>query len=388
MSRLVAPGERSGPGARKRALVVASLVGACGSAACGLLIDTEGLVGGAPAVDAGIEGSGDTIDDDVGETGGGDVLAPPDALPDAIEEPDVVGPPPPPSCNATGFACAALAPTGWTGPFALYAGATGNAPSCGAVTQELAANDSLVEPAPAQCGSCSCGVATGAGCGAFAATGQNSFCNSPGTVEMLQPNQCYNRSGLSYTDGTGSQSSAVQFGRSSMTGGACAPAATKPATTVPPLSWGIAAVGCNVRVPATPGCDPSKEVCIKSPEPPFGSKLCISQDGDLPACPGAPYSDRHVYFRGAADTRGCGDCTCGAPFAANCSGNAVLAATMGCNVDVVTAPAPTCLTREPTGRPYLRLNAAPPTDAGCPPDGGKPAGAATPGSPVTVCCQP
>ena len=52
---------------------------------------------------------------------------------------------------------------------------------------------------------------------------------------------------------------------------------------------------------------------------PPGFDACIYQLGDVP-CPGAPYTERTLWYSGVEDTRGCmDDCSCGAVDVAQCT---------------------------------------------------------------------
>jgi hypothetical protein len=49
--------------------------------------------------------------------------------------------------------------------------------------------------------------------------------------------------------------------------------------------------------------------CVTAPSTGFIAGLCIHHDGDMP-CP-AGFADRHVFYSGVDDQRGCTPCTCG-----------------------------------------------------------------------------
>jgi hypothetical protein len=96
------------------ALLVACALGCDGGS------HTIGRFDGAASIgpaDGGGDASGDEGGD--GEDGDGDGAGP------ELDEP------PPASCSGSEFKCVAIAPTGWTGPFALFDGAPMSAPECG-----------------------------------------------------------------------------------------------------------------------------------------------------------------------------------------------------------------------------------------------------------------
>jgi hypothetical protein len=295
------------------------------------------------------------------------------------------GPPAPASCATSGFACAAVAPTGWQGPFALYEGNAANAPSCGAVTQELAANANLASPPPAQCASCTCQNATGASCGTIQIEPQDNTCGGTGFKEQIAINTCVYRGYGTLVSG-GYAAGGVRFSLPPVTGGSCAPTVAKPTPTKPAVSWAITAVGCTTLVPTTPGC-PAGQVCSAIPAPPFFSKLCVAQDGDVSACPGAPYSQRHLYYKGLSDTRDCAACNCGGPNPAQCAATVSTGTDTTCNAPENVTAAPACLVRDPGGFYYMKATTTLPTVT-CPASGGAAIGTATPAQPVTVCCEP
>jgi len=309
-----------------------------------------------------------------------DVIDPFDA-PDGWE---ASGPPPPPTCTQSGFRCATTAPNGWTGPFGLYNGNVTDAPSCGTVTQLLAANASLSQPVPAaQCPACTCNKATGTSCGQVTTYGSTGGCAGKGSTYVLDVNVCQNVPYGYLLDPGNFAANGIGFEASKVMGGSCTPTAAKPSAVKPAFGWDVAAVGCTTLVPKTPGCN-AGTVCSAIPAPPFDSKLCVAKDGDVAACPGAPYSRRMLFYKGASDSRDCGTCACGAVPSANCNATAITSDQSDCTPSF-SGTVPTCLAH--TGYYYTKVNATPPP-LDCPASGGAPTGTVTPASPVTVCCEP
>ena len=160
-----------------------------------------------------------------------------------------------PSC-APFAACVPELPAGWDGYAALYDGTA--APTCpGVFTSTLAPGNVGLTAAAASCTACACGAASGGACPA--------------------------------------------------SGGVA---------TVPPATWATTAVACEGSYPDATGCT-GTDSCQPKVGAPFHSGTCIHQIGDM-ACPAQTvFTERHVFYAGLFDTRGCAACTCGTP-----SGNA------------------------------------------------------------------
>jgi hypothetical protein len=312
------------------------------------------------------------------------------AVIDPFDAPDgfeASGPPPPPTCASAGFACVPVAPAGWIGPFSLYDGNLANAPSCGGVTQLLAANSDLAAVLPAQCAACTCNDATGATCGDVMYYGQRSNCTGTSFMTSLALGVCRNLPYGTIVDPDGYAATRITFTTSAASGGTCAPTVAKPTPTKPPTTWDVAAVGCTTLVSGTPGCT-AGEVCSAIPEPPFDAKLCIGKDGDVPACPGAPYSRRVVFYKGTTDTRDCDTCACDPPPSATCASTVTTSSDSACAKKENVGSGAACLARDGSSTYYYtKVTATPPVQK-CAASGGAPHGTVTPASPVTVCCEP
>jgi hypothetical protein len=132
-------------------------------------------------------------------------------------------------------------------------------------------------------------------------------------------------------------------------------------------------------------------LCAPVPPSPFAS-LCIAQAGDIACPPSSRYSQKHLYYSGAADGRGCTPCVCGAPAGIACTTGAVA---------FYTSSGPTCggsseaiptdgqchaVTVSAAG--VQATTPAVPAGGSCAPDGGQPTGTLVPMGAETVCCQP
>jgi hypothetical protein len=168
-----------------------------------------------------------------------------------------------------------------------------------------------------------------------------------------------------------------------VTGAGCAPQGTQ---SVPPIAWGINGRACVSTVAASQVDCPAGSVCAPSPAPPFGPGACIAALGDLP-CPLQGYTAKHVFFRSADDARGCTTCTCGG--AVNPACTATLSdypQNQSCTGQPISYQAPFACVPVDMPRDFqVQVTTA---GGACPPSQSAPTGAATPASPLTVCCTP
>jgi hypothetical protein len=356
---------------RIRALALTvSFLGAFG---CALMTPLDDL--GPRAADGGTGLDGSTSDGTT-TSDGGSVDAPPPV-------PDV---PLPATCKSGNVRCVAEPPSGWSAPFALYAGAPSGAPTC-PTDAPLAALDAyagLNGVSPAVCGACSC-VASKIGCAkvtgtAYQGTACTGSCNSFNTTVDLTDGTCANFDCTNGNEG----SIYVPLPTVSAT---CTPAAPKPSVTLPPVSWSTRALGC--RAPNVQRVDcAAGEVCATKAPAPFATTMCISQAGNV-ACPSGPYSvKKGPYAQGTSDTRDCSACGCGSA-SGNCTATVTpyTAPVVQC-ISATAAPVnlPGCVARGTADR-YL-MKATPPGQVACPATGGTPTGTVVSSSLVTVCCEP
>jgi hypothetical protein len=163
-----------------------------------------------------------------------------------------------PTC-ASVAACVAAAPAGWTGYAALYDGLAAGAPSCAApLPTMLAPGNAGLTAAVAVCTPCACGPSNGVAC---AAGGGTAIVSAPAFARV--------------------------------------------------------GIGCASQAATAAGC--TGTVCQPRPGAPFAAGMCVHQAGDLPCPSGTPFTDRHVFFAGVDDTRGCAACACGPPSGGSCA---------------------------------------------------------------------
>jgi hypothetical protein len=281
----------------------------------------------------------------------------------------------PASCS-----CAAPAPVGWTGPLALYDGNPANAPSCASGTHGVLSAFADLDAGPAACPGCTCSAAT-----VQCATGNTT------DVDIFDASACTGRCS-SFGGATNDYCISLAFpsidggsvpptcnGAMTPTRGASACVVTDGgAPTLPQFVWGRAGVGCAGDPQEPNPCD-GGALCLTANGPPFGSHLCVLQQGDV-ACPGAPYSSKELFYHGVDDTRGCGACSC----ATTCVTSVSSYADTKC-ANLVAGPTPFAMCASLGNDPQSVMFHATP---GCVSDGGAPTGAVTPSGPVTVCCSP
>ncbi|APR81880.1 Hypothetical protein A7982_07229 [Minicystis rosea] len=157
--------------------------------------------------------------------------------------------------------------------------------------------------------------------------------------------------------------------------------------TVPPIAWNTAAVGCADPSPAVNGCG-STAVCVPKPQAPFGSRLCVSKDGDT-NCPMLTYTVKSVFYASALDTRSCSPCGYSrTPI--TCSASAVMFSDDACTDTLATMTDFTgaCVGIPGQVRSTMMLDATFDGTPSCSPEGGQPIGAVAGAGATTVCCTP
>jgi len=267
----------------------------------------------------------------------------------------------PSTCDGT---CMAI-PNGWAGPVELSVGTS--PPTCGpkfAGSQSVLHDDLVALPATCDC---SCGAPSGATC----TVNFGGHCQAaPGTCDG--PVTPYGTS-----SGCMSMSvwcSSIDISTPSVTGGACAPNATK---NVPAPTWSTTAISCAPT--STSGCL-SGSACVPDADPQF--HLCVEHDGDV-ACPSG-FPSRTVAYADVDDARDCSMCSCGAPTGVGCTGSVSMYSDGACtSVTKGGYPTPNCISESGAFIGYDGTA----TGGSCSASSVSPTGTATPASPTTLCCQ-
>jgi hypothetical protein len=307
-----------------------------------------------------------------------------DASPDAVESGVVDAAEEIPAHCGGVFVCAPSAPTGWAGPFELYAGSN-PVPACEPGFEGAALNGSAGLLAPAASCDCQCDLPQGARCGSpsivFSST--PTVCSTACTSANLTPGVCttVDMRTLCHLTVTGAGITIPAPPIAST--GSCAALS---AVGVPPYSWTTYARACGASASARADCK-ANSVCIPAPRAPFLTSLCIEQAGDV-ACPGTDFTTKYLYYGSVDDTRSCATCTCGAVTGASCSGSLTQysSADGGCDTEQTIYPLPdTCSALQQPADLRLSLTA---TNGSCKPSTPSATGSATPATPMTFCCTP
>lgn len=298
--------------------------------------------------------------------------------------------PAPPSCESVGGSCVPAPPPGWAGPLARYEGpASAPPPACAGAfaTPGVDAHDGIVAP-PASCSACACGAPSDVLCGApslrFYASG-SSACSATCAADapVTSATSCQDVSTAASACGTNRPRLAIVEPAAS--GGACVASPQTP--QVAPWSWASLVKGCFMTsTPATVGCG-AAEVCAPPPAAPFAARVCVERPGDL-VCPHG-FSDRHVVYDSAVDTRSCTACSCGAPSGATCAGAEIdVFSSNACSSSQQAVTSTTCGATPHNVSSALLGQPATPTGGSCAASGGAPAGAVAPSGATTICCLP
>jgi len=322
------------------------------------------------------DSGGDAPVDATADTGSADIF-----VPDVFEEP--------PSHCAGAFECVPTVPSGWSGPFELYASSTAG-PACSAnfagPAYEGYAGLSATTPT---CG-CTCATPTGVSCSSpvvsfFVNLGTTSPCSSAKYCQdiTLTPGACTEIGTIITCPTMGAAGVEMTMGASIPTGGSCQ---AMPSKSIAPPTWGTNALACVSAVaPAQTDCG-SGSVCAPLPAPPFGKTLCISQPGSVP-CPATGYTTAETFYGAFDDGRACTTCTCGNVSGGSCSATLTVSSstdgTCSANAIVYDAPINCDAVQEPGD--YL-LDVAPSAAGSCAASAVSATGSASPATPTTFCC--
>jgi hypothetical protein len=340
-------------------------VTALGGAGCSVLLDWNDFTGGS--------GDGGTGDGSIAD-GGVDTGAVGDG---GASEAATCG---------TAMQCTPSAPTGWSGPVALFVApaAQGTPPACGAAYAATPAFDGNagLGTTSATCSPCACGAVTGVTCSPPVMTFYvDTSCGSPAFGTQTLTTSCEPTTYIG--------ASAVTVSGPTAGGGACTTTGGTATITAP--AWTTVARAC---APASaPSSSPScaaGEVCAPAPASPFGSAQCVMQPGMATMCPAGYSTGPQVLYAGVDDQRGCTACQCTDPTGATCTLPSPAIDTECPSPSGGTLPAPaTCSAFTPPDT--VKLAASPTVaDAGsCAlADGGMPTGTATATGATSFCCTP
>jgi hypothetical protein len=292
--------------------------------------------------------------------------------------------------------CVPLGSVDWVGPALLWIGKEGEAPACppNAPVEGSPMFDNL--NAPTTCGACKCDAPSGSCAFSTKLTAAAATCagDGPGVphtsfdapagwdgsctaASLIPANQKCN--GVNCVQ-------SLTLAPLTLTEEPCG-VSTEPVASKLPYTWGTVARSC--RGIAYGPCATPSEVCAPAVEPGFAQ--CIVQKGDN-ECP-ATYPDKHLLYKGFADTRACTPCACGAPSGSTCKAFVSVWGDGACSSPVVAgsvdAAGSKCLDVPSGSALGSKLATAPVYSPGvCQVSGGEPMGEAVPEEPSTFCCLP
>jgi hypothetical protein len=272
-------------------------------------------------------------------------------------------------------------------------------------------NNQLTAP-QAACSTCTCNAPTGQSCSyngtidvVDATCNGTPNCGAQFAVPAGWDGSCYGpdklpggvttcgvNSGAMCNMGTSACNVAAQMGSLTVSGGSCT--ASQQIPNIAPPAWGVAGEACGGAPNVTKGCNTGQS-CMPKPQAPFHTGVCIQKGGDN-ACPPGQFSQKHLFYTSASDTRACSDCSCGVPGGGSCSATVTVYSATSVNTctglvatlnPTSTAGACTSLAGNPTTA-SRKATFSQVTGGACPASGGQPSGTVTPQSPTTFCCIP
>ena len=219
--------------------------------------------------------------------------------------------------------CVQSPPEGWFGPIVRFDNdGTQTAPACGGGWPDAAFTllGGYVDPGPAQCGACTCGVDVAALCSvAGYRTEGSETCEFDDAFQLADVDTCYEHALAegslwlwAFTDN--------------------APICHADFTSeIPEATWMLEVTGCRGAEPDE-ACDDAGRQCVPEVPEGFTNNVCIFANGDLD-CPSGDYTEKTVLYSSVEDTRTCGQCMCGEPPAGGCTGDFEIFASEDCSGD-------------------------------------------------------
>ena len=206
---------------------------------------------------------------------------------------------------------------------------------------------------------------------------------------------CGANSGANCSTGTAACNQSVRMDPLVVTGGACTPSQQTP--DVQPVSWAKAGEACDGATPTGKVCNAGLQ-CLPKPKAPHEAGVCVRKDGDN-TCPPGQFTQKHVFYTGATDTRDCTDCECGNPSGGSCTATVKMFKTPTVNsctiagdlVATINATSQAAACADIAGNPLVASRQATfsaVSGGTCAKSGGQPTGTAVPSGATTFCCIP
>lgn len=279
--------------------------------------------------------------------------------------------------------CAEI-PLGWSGPVVLAEAATGEpALACtGAFGSHAFTRFADLWAPDAECG-CTCGEAVGTTCPDASLIQTSANCLVSEDAAILLEEGCNDVPNVAGED--------WRVPVPVPQGGACAGHAT---TEAPPVEFGSHVVACGptgaeaeAEVGAEAGCG-ADETCVPAPDD--GAPWCVWAEGEQ-ACPDGFPARRLAFGDEVDDTRGCTECSCGAP-EGECDMSAVVLNGLNNACGVIQGAPLLVLDAGECGHfggnlLSVDVFAAPEPDVACTPSTVQATGSVSATDTVTVCCS-
>lgn len=203
--------------------------------------------------------------------------------------------------------CLPPAPTGWTGPLALF-NASAAAPSCaGGWTTFLDSGGTHFTGLPAKCTACSCGVSAPPTCNVQIETATASTCNSGTDTNTVAGNgQCV----ALHFSGTDQGTAFVQAHVTDVTAnsGTCTTSGGAPTPATAAFTDHMRA--CKLAS-KPPSCRSGNACAPPVPTGFPGGRYCIAKQLATATCPtSGAYTQQYTVATALADTRSCSSCQC------------------------------------------------------------------------------
>lgn len=209
--------------------------------------------------------------------------------------------------------CLPPAPSGWTGPLALY-DSSAAAPTCSAPWSGLMDGGKQFTGLPAKCTPCSCSVTTEPYCDVKVETANLGCTSGLDTTVIEGNNVCVP---LTLSNGNGAAFVQAQVSDVAANTGKCSTNGGAPTPQTPAFTDHMRA--CKLSGQA-PSCG-SNRICAPPVPSGFpGGRYCIAKPDATATCPtSGAYTHAYTFATSLSDTRACSTCQCSIP-----SGSSVL----------------------------------------------------------------
>jgi hypothetical protein len=284
-------------------------------------------------------------------------------------------------------------PNNWKGPWEVWYGSDGTPTVCPHNAEPADWPKADLIP-PVGCPFCTCEPSDGSCELPTVLTASSTACNTPGGITTpFNAPSAWNGT----CDGTAQvpagAAMSVTIDPLTVKDGECYPGSLKPARTIDG-GWKTHALVCHGI--GWTLCDDGNSFCIPKEDHSIpGFHLCISREGEWDCTKSNRFTEQHVFYDNAEDTRDC-MCTCGPPMGSKCAAALTLHQDAACTGPVkqgipIDSIGPTCVDLQ-APVPALKGKSSTPwiyhPGACTPMESSSPNGTVTPSGPTTYCCIP